>query len=100
MKFPEIQTFNIEPDAKRQALKVLEETAEFVEAAKQYIESDHTFEFYLRMTDEAADVYMALANALTLFHVSDEGFAEAVEMCEQRNRERGRYDLAKELNHE
>jgi phosphoribosyl-ATP pyrophosphohydrolase len=99
MKFPEIQTFNIEPEGKRQALKVLEEASEFVEAAKQCAER-HTLLPFINMVDEAADVYMALANALVKLGVNEKSFALAVERCEQRNRERGRYDLAKELNNE
>lgn len=73
---------------KDQALKVLEESAELVEATKDYGRRN-TQESAEAMIDEAMDVYQALGNFLAC--LTDADLAIAYERCHQRNAARGRY---------
>lgn len=99
MKFPKVKTFRIEDDPKKQALKVLEEAAEFVEAAKQcesvaYMSyGSECYDVCRRgMLSEACDVLIALANCLELFDVDKKELKEMMDVVETFNRMRGRYD--------
>ena len=90
LKFPAVEPFtNVEWFfSKDQALKVLEESAELVEATKAYgkCQSKENAE---AMIDEAMDVYQALGNFLACLNDTD--IAIAYERCRQRNAARGRY---------
>ena len=92
--FPAVPTFNIEPDKKAQALKVLEEAGEFVEAVKQFTEHP-TNEGVDRMLEEAADVNQALMNALTVLNMKAEDLEDAAMYCFARNHARGRFEKPK-----
>ena len=82
---------NVAPD-KAQALKVLEEAAEVVEAFKQRDPRDETHIGYAtaNVLDEIADCIQACCNLAAALGVED--MTPYLERCEERNRERGRYD--------
>lgn len=90
---------SIEPD-KAQALKVLEEAAEVVEAWKDFDEvredetrwygepHDLTYAARNDLLDECVDVIQATANLMAALGVEDA--REIMDSCVQRNRDRGR----------
>lgn len=90
---------SVEPD-KAQALKVLEEAAEVVEAWKDFDEvredetrgygEPHDWTYVARndLLDECADVIQATLNLVAALGVED--FRPLMKECELRNRERGR----------
>lgn len=90
---------SVEPD-KEQALKVLEEAAEVVDAWKDFDEvrkdetrgygEPHDWTFVARddLLDECADVIQATLNLVSALGVED--FRPFMKECERRNRERGR----------
>ena len=82
---------NVAPD-KPQALKVLEEAAEVVEAFKQRDPRDETHIGYAtaNVLDEIADCIQACCNLAAALGVDD--MTPYLARCEERNRERGRYD--------
>lgn len=110
----EVKTFRMDCTDKEQAVKVLEEAAE-VFAALQKLESyavlaDYMIDaadslesaeaienasredlksFECDLADEIADVIQAACNLAARY---DLDMAAAMERCEQRNRERGRYE--------
>lgn len=103
VRFPEATAFDGYDwsMSKAQALKVLEESAELVEAVKSYVTAlecrDYEYRFgkgvdFYKATviDEAMDVYQTLANLLA-GEFTDADIANAYERCLGRNRERGRY---------
>lgn len=75
---------------KRIPLKVLEESAELVEASKAWLKSDNDPDARQAMLDEMADVLQTVANQCAAFHVSEKELSDAMVACEYRNRERGR----------
>lgn len=78
------------PMSKEQALKVLEESAELVEAVKDYERLRGPLRrLRVEVLGEAMDVYQALANLLAGEYTKAE-IADAYERCVERNRERGR----------
>lgn len=79
------------PD-KAQALKVLEEAAEVVEAFKQRDPRDVTHIGYAtaNVLDEIADTIQASCNLAAALGVTD--LTPYLARCEERNRHRGRYD--------
>lgn len=83
MRFPETYDFKIETTPKAQALKVLEEASELVEATKT-----GTFE---SIAEEAADVLQALANYCECIGIKPEDFRRAYKAVILKNGERGRY---------
>lgn len=85
--FPVFRT--ILPD-KTQALKVLEESSEFVEAAKIWIADPDSVQRE-QMLDEAADICQALSNFLYAAHVSPLEWKDARLHCIKRNNDRNRY---------
>lgn len=87
MKLPEIKTFTIEEDPKQQALKVLEEAGEFVEAVKKWAENPKAFG---EAMDEGADVLQALCNTFEMMGAKDINIRAAMKRCEKRNADRGR----------
>lgn len=91
--FPHVPTFGCETDIKQQALKVLEEAAELVEATKAFAtwcEEEGYHERRTALLDEAADVNQALANLLDGL-ASDEEIADSAMRCFGRNYARGRF---------
>lgn len=92
VKLASVCTFpNVQPD-KAQALKVLEEAAEVVEAFKQRDPRDETHIGYAtaNVLDEIADTIQACCNLASALGVTD--LTPYLARCEERNRERGRYD--------
>ena len=100
VRIGEVLTFtNVEPD-KAQALKPLEEAAEVFGAWQVYEKvredetqvlgepHDWTAHFRDNLLDECADVVQATANLVAALGVED--FTLYMQMCERRNRERGR----------
>lgn len=84
MDFNGISTFTIEESVRKQAVKVLEESAELFAA----VDAPHTC-----MKDilaEAADTVTAVANLLASLEVSQDEVDEAVGLCNGRNAQRGR----------
>ncbi len=77
---------------KAQALKVLEEAAEVVEAFKQRDPRDETHIGYAtaNVLDEIADTIQACCNLAAALGVTD--LTPYLARCEERNRKRGRYD--------
>lgn len=92
MHFPTTIDFVIESDSKRQALKVLEESAELVEAIKEDSEK-HALE-------EAMDVLQALANLCATMGWSDGNLVGAYVDVFMRNKARGRYERSAIIGHE
>lgn len=93
VKLTSVRTFpNVQPD-KAQALKVLEEAAEVVEAWKDYRDCVPLGfkRGLLEMTiDEIADTITACCNLAAAHGVTD--LTPYLARCEERNRKRGRYD--------
>lgn len=91
LSFPPVPVFVIEDDMKSQALKVLEESGEFVEAFKRfYVEPGK--QNLSDLLAEAADVNQALMNSLYMLDIQQETIDDAALYCFGRNFARGRYD--------
>lgn len=93
--FPPVPTFAIEGSLRSQALKVLEEAAELVEAVKAYESeegagNDLDFDKYIAMMAEAADVNQALMNLMNAVGECNGSISYAAADCTIRNIERGR----------
>ena len=92
VKLTSVRTFpHAKPD-KAQALKVLEEAAEVVEAFKQRDPRDVTHIGYAtaNVLDEIADTIQACCNLAAVLGVTD--LTPYLARCEERNRRRGRYE--------
>lgn len=92
VKLTSVRTFpSVQPD-KAQALKVLEEASEVVEAFKQRDPRDETHIgcATANVLDEIADTIQASCNLAAALGVTD--LTPYLARCEERNRERGRYD--------
>lgn len=107
VKLPSVESFGrLTPD-KWLALKNLEESAELVEACKQYLKaSDPTdpsgigreFDdhanclacFGVNVGGELGDVLQTVGNLITAFDITDEELAQSMDDCLVRNQERGR----------
>lgn len=92
IKLGNVKPFPSAAPTKAQALKVLEEAAEVVEAFKQRDPRDVTHIGYAtaNVLDEIADTIQASCNLATSLGVTD--LTPYLARCEERNRERGRYD--------
>ena len=77
---------------KRIPLKVLEESAELVEASKTWLKSEDDPDARRAMLDEMADVLQTVANQCAAFHIGEDELRDAMIRCEERNRARGRTD--------
>ena len=91
VKLASVRAFpNAKPD-KAQALKVLEEAAEVVEAFKQRDPRDVTHIGYAtaNVLDEIADTIQASCNLAASLGVTD--LTPYLAQCEEKNRKRGRY---------
>lgn len=91
VKLTSVRTFPNAAPTKAQALKVLEEAAEVVEAFKQRDPSDETHIGYAtaNVLDEIADTIQASCNLAAALGVTD--LTPYLARCEKRNRRRGRY---------
>ena len=113
MKILTTQTFVVEKDAKAQALKVLEEAAELVEAAKYWDganrvqafrvpaedeAADVLRAFRVPAEDEAADVLQATFNLLDMMGLDYVDVLKALKRCKERNVARGRYAQAASMS--
>lgn len=95
--FIEIRPFVLDCTDKEQACKVLEEAAEVfgawqtldLEYARANDEKAYMPALRDAMADEIADVIQAACNLAERYGID---VAAAMVRCEQRNRERGRYD--------
>lgn len=83
MIFPATRDFVIEDSSKYQAIKVLEESAELVEAIKEKPDDDQL--------EEAMDVLQALANLCRVKRWSYSQLLRAYQDVERKNINRGRY---------
>lgn len=93
VRLPPVQSFGHYQADKWMLLKVLEESAELVEAGKQYLKADDLAEkltLRVEMLGEWADVLQTLVNTAAAFGISDDSIACAMEDCLERNRRRGR----------
>ena len=92
IKLGNVKPFPNAAPTKAQALKVLEEAAEVVEAFKQRDPCDVTHIGYAtaNVLDEIADTIQASCNLAAALGVTD--LTPYLARCEERNRERGRYD--------
>lgn len=84
MRFPEVYTFVIEASPKQQALKVLEEAGEVVDAVKHGNRRE--------IQDEIMDVVQALANLCERLDYDEFDLGVAYRRVFERNKERGRYE--------
>lgn len=75
---------------KPQALKVLEEAAEVVEAFKNWDKHGHTSGQRRDLIDECADVIQATVNLMAAMEFTDDEIRQAIEDCRARNDARGR----------
>jgi phosphoribosyl-ATP pyrophosphohydrolase len=92
VKLTSVRTFPSAAPTKPQALKVLEEAAEVVEAFKQRDPRDVTHIGYAtaNVLDEIADTIQASCNLAAALGVTD--LTPYLARCEERNRRRGRYE--------
>lgn len=92
VKLTSVRTFPHVAPNKPQALKVLEEAAEVVEAFKQRDPRDVTHIGYAtaNVLDEIADTIQACCNLASALGVTD--LTPYLARCEERNRRRGRYE--------
>ena len=92
IKLGNVKPFPNAAPTKAQALKVLEEAAEVVEAFKQRDPRDETHIGYAtaNVLDEIADTIQASCNLAAALGVTD--LTPYLARCEERNRHRGRYD--------
>ena len=92
IKLGNVKPFPNAAPTKAQALKVLEEAAEVVEAFKQRDPRDETHIGYAtaNVLDEIADTIQASCNLAAALGVTD--LTPYLARCEERNRERGRYE--------
>ncbi len=85
----EVATFpGVKPD-KEQAVKVLEEASEVYESWDEWRKNDD-HELIEFIESESADLIQALSNLLDSLGISD--MRLAMELCKQRNIERGRFE--------
>lgn len=91
IKLGNVKPFPNAAPTKAQALKVLEEAAEVVEAFKQRDPRDVTHIGYAtaHVLDEIADTIQASCNLAAALGVTN--LTPYLARCEERNRERGRY---------
>lgn len=92
IKLGNVKPFPNAAPTKAQALKVLEEAAEVVEAFKQRDPRDETHIGYAtaNVLDEIADTIQASCNLAASLGVTD--LTPYLARCEERNRRRGRYE--------
>ena len=92
IKLGNVKPFPNAAPTKAQALKVLEEAAEVVEAFKQRDPRDETHIGYAtaNVLDEIADTIQASCNLAAALGVTD--LTPYLARCEERNRRRGRYE--------
>lgn len=82
---------------KWQALKVLEEASEVVEAAKQYVNAtllqvDLVALTRRTLTNEIADLLQTIVNLCDAYNISEEELSDAQANCFVKNLKRGMFD--------
>lgn len=80
---------------KWQALKVLEESAEVVEAAKEHITLHGTgYEHSARiaLTSEIADLLQTIVNLCDAYDITEDALSKAQEWCNCKSIERGMFE--------
>jgi NTP pyrophosphatase (non-canonical NTP hydrolase) len=94
-EFVPVHPFHTQCTSKEQACKVLEEAAEVFGAWQRVDDADRNCTFYEEgnwhlpdLADEIADVIQAACNLAYRYGID---VSAAMQRCEQRNRERGRY---------
>lgn len=103
VKLASVRTFPSAAPTKAQALKVLEEASETVEAFKKWfladgfqkcnaekVPADFADVEFNDLMDEIADTIQASCNLASALGVTD--LTPYLSRCEERNRRRGRYD--------
>lgn len=93
VQLPPVQSFGHSEADKWLLLKNLEESAELVEAGKQYLKEDSPSERVLlreAMLGEWADVLQTLVNTAVAFGFTDTEIKLAMTQCLERNRRKGR----------
>lgn len=90
VKLTSVRTFPHVAPNKPQALKVLEEAAEVVEACKKWLLADWASAEFADLMDEIADTIQASCNLAAALGVTD--LTPYLARCEERNRRRGRYE--------
>ncbi len=90
VKLTSVRTFPSAAPTKAQALKVLEEASETVEAFKKWLLADWASAEFTDLMDEIADTIQASCNLAAALGVTD--LTPYLARCEERNRRRGRYD--------
>lgn len=96
----DVRRFDEAGAIKPQAIKVLEEASEAVEACKAFVEAtladrDDASDLLMRAEDEIADVVQPACNLAWSLGCGD--LTAAMTRCETRNRERGRITDAPDL---
>lgn len=91
IKLGNVKPFPNAAPTKAQALKVLEEASETVEAFKKWLLADRASAEFVDLMDEIADTIQASCNLASALGVTD--LTPYLARCEERNRKRGRYDL-------
>lgn len=84
MRLPETRDFYVGTYPKEQALKVLEESAEFVEAVKSGTLNE--------ALEEMCDILQAIGNFCAVLKINFEELSEAYEGVVAKNTRRGRYE--------
>lgn len=90
VKLASVRTFPHVAPNKAQALKVLEEASETVEAFKKWFLADWASAEFVDLMDEIADTIQACCNLAAALGVTD--LTPYLARCEERNRRRGRYE--------
>lgn len=95
-EFVPVHPFHVQCTSKEQACKVLEEAAEVFGAWQRVDDADRNYTYLAGeenwhvpdLADEIADVIQAACNLAYRYGID---VSAAMQRCEQRNRERGRY---------
>ncbi|NEG54483.1 hypothetical protein [Bifidobacterium platyrrhinorum] len=88
-----IEPFAPGPEMKEEqpAVRVLEESAQLLEAYRDWDEGGETEYLRLRLFDKSADVIQATVNLLASMGALDYEVNAAIKRCRERNRAKDRY---------
>ena len=100
MRFPDVEPFKEEAlpdDGKKAALKVLEESAELVEAVKAWLSSDAIVASMTpdHMLEEMGDVLQAVGNLADVLGLDEDHIQWGYDLAYAKNgrKDGGRYDI-------
>ena len=100
MRFPDVEPFKEEAlpeDGKKAALKVLEESAELVEAVKGWLSADATVASMTpdHMLEEMGDVLQAVGNLAEVLGLNEDHIQWGYDRAYAKNgrKDGGRYDI-------